>query len=352
MKNSLLSRPDVIRQYLMNLVYSNREDHAMIPSERELCRKFGVTRPTVRLAVKALVQEGVVEIRPGFGTFITKRIYHTDEFDHPYRTVAILIGHGRNVVLDRFFWEINASAGMELVCRNVKIRPANLLSAERLEGLNELRNLRADGVIWICPHDIQYVRELEKMGIPVICVNRGMDTDDLHYVSMEMEKAGYRCGTYFLKKNCRNILYVRRPESFSDRLYFNGMKAAFADEKIPFSTHLVVDEIPGWEEKLGLLLDSRTPIDGFYMDSQLVSEVLSLLRRKNRVLGAPPYFISSRHRMELSPDVPCLMLDMPLAELGRRAAQRLLERLDGKSTGRICDSIPIPMEDRTIAGRV
>ncbi|MBI1795213.1 MAG: FadR family transcriptional regulator [Chloroflexi bacterium] len=42
-----------------------------LPSERELAEQFAVSRTAVREAVKALRQKGLMEIRPGRGTFIT-----------------------------------------------------------------------------------------------------------------------------------------------------------------------------------------------------------------------------------------------------------------------------------------
>lgn len=42
-----------------------------LPAERELALQFGVSRTAVREAVKALRERGLVEIRPGKGTYIT-----------------------------------------------------------------------------------------------------------------------------------------------------------------------------------------------------------------------------------------------------------------------------------------
>lgn len=42
-----------------------------LPSERELAEQFAVSSTAVREAVKALRQKGLMEIRPGRGTFIT-----------------------------------------------------------------------------------------------------------------------------------------------------------------------------------------------------------------------------------------------------------------------------------------
>ena len=44
------------------------------PTEKELCNTLGVGRGTVREAVKILVTEGCLEIKPGRGTFIISKI--------------------------------------------------------------------------------------------------------------------------------------------------------------------------------------------------------------------------------------------------------------------------------------
>ena len=41
-----------------------------LPNERELAEQFGVSRTVVREAMKALAMEGLVEVRPGRGTFV------------------------------------------------------------------------------------------------------------------------------------------------------------------------------------------------------------------------------------------------------------------------------------------
>jgi GntR family transcriptional regulator len=50
-----------------------------IPSERELCEIFGVSRPTVRRALEELEQEGELVRLPGKGTFVADKKYTDHE---------------------------------------------------------------------------------------------------------------------------------------------------------------------------------------------------------------------------------------------------------------------------------
>jgi len=59
---------DAVRDYLLDLV-AGREPGSAIPSERDLTKELGVSRPTLRLAVDDLVRSGVLVREHGRGTF-------------------------------------------------------------------------------------------------------------------------------------------------------------------------------------------------------------------------------------------------------------------------------------------
>ncbi|MEE7546763.1 GntR family transcriptional regulator [Xanthomonas sp. Kuri4-1] len=47
-----------------------------LPAERQLCERLGISRVTLRQAVDALVEQGLVNRRQGAGTFVTSHIQH------------------------------------------------------------------------------------------------------------------------------------------------------------------------------------------------------------------------------------------------------------------------------------
>jgi GntR family transcriptional regulator len=62
-----------LRDILRNEIISGRlAVNQKLPSERELCERYGVSRPTVREAIEALVNEGLLRSEKGRGTFVTE----------------------------------------------------------------------------------------------------------------------------------------------------------------------------------------------------------------------------------------------------------------------------------------
>jgi GntR family transcriptional repressor for pyruvate dehydrogenase complex len=61
----------IVEQIEQQILSGNIRFGDRLPSERELGEQFGVSRTAVREAMKALVQRGLIEVRPGRGTFVT-----------------------------------------------------------------------------------------------------------------------------------------------------------------------------------------------------------------------------------------------------------------------------------------
>ncbi len=69
-----LHRPDEIAQKIEKLIQHNKlvpDDR--LPSERDLCEQFSVSRPVVREALSSLKSKGLVSIRRGVGVFVKAR---------------------------------------------------------------------------------------------------------------------------------------------------------------------------------------------------------------------------------------------------------------------------------------
>jgi maltose-binding protein MalE len=60
------------KEYLLDYIRNNKTGSRKLPSENELSRQLEISRPTIRLALTALTEEGVIEKVQGKGTFISE----------------------------------------------------------------------------------------------------------------------------------------------------------------------------------------------------------------------------------------------------------------------------------------
>lgn len=78
--NSDINKNSIIPIYyqMIQFIKSQLENHVwneddMIPSERELCEKYEISRMTVRQAIESLVHEGILYRKRGIGTFVSQQ---------------------------------------------------------------------------------------------------------------------------------------------------------------------------------------------------------------------------------------------------------------------------------------
>ena len=86
---------DVVRNELRRAILSGEFPFgSKLPNEDMLCDRFGVSRVTIREAVRGLIEDGYVVRRQGSGTFVTRRPNLRNSLDSNFSYTAFLEGAG------------------------------------------------------------------------------------------------------------------------------------------------------------------------------------------------------------------------------------------------------------------
>ncbi|MDP7549050.1 MAG: FadR/GntR family transcriptional regulator, partial [Alphaproteobacteria bacterium] len=99
---------DAIVEQLLQLISSGTlKPGDRLPSERDLCSRFGVGRTSVREALKPLITMGILEGRSGSGTFVAGE---SGQFQKPLEWGLLLDLHGQDDLVEtRHMLETNAA---------------------------------------------------------------------------------------------------------------------------------------------------------------------------------------------------------------------------------------------------
>ena len=88
----------IVAQIQNRIIEGKLQPGDKLPSEQELAEQFAVSRTAVREAIKALREKGLVEIRPGKGTYISDIISSTSGVMRNSLGVIIAAGLGDGMV--------------------------------------------------------------------------------------------------------------------------------------------------------------------------------------------------------------------------------------------------------------
>ena len=228
---------------------------ARLPSEPQLVKQFGVSRPTVARGLLDLQNEGLIERRAGSGTYV-RAVRGTSE-RHSTRQIGLLIpGLGNTEIFELICGEL-ASLGRVhdyslLWGGSAHPRHDTDASLEHAQELcRDFIERRVSGVFF-APYELLPAKEsanrrlaetLRQAGIPVVLLDRDLQSfpnrSDFDLVGIDNVAGGYLLAEHLIKLGCRHIYFVARPHSaptFDARIA--GVREALVRHR------LEVD--PGW----------------------------------------------------------------------------------------------------------
>ena len=318
-----------IRNYVVDLVLCHADPNVRIMSERELCDKFSVTRPTARKAIKELIDDGWLTPRPGFGTFINPaKAWNNLHRLLKLRKIIVLFNDGKLVEYDSFYMNILARICDTLKGLSVRMKLANL-SGKPSEFLRELSAYNPDGILWMTPPD-SYRDAIGKLRsrfpVHIIgCVPDGSPDS----TTIDYHMGGRLAAAWLLDQGRRRITFIGyRRHQPTMRMFYDGWLSEFKERGVSFDESLRIDNEEEIIEVLAPLLKSGR-IDGVFCYGYVFAFLDKALIRSGISTKSLSILIDEYQLPNLSvttsPDA-ALILHPP--ELLEFAAKRLFQSLD------------------------
>ena len=336
---------------------------APLPSEKELVRRYGVSRQTVRHALAGLASAGLVQAFQGKGTFV--HVHQECDAMVPnasrLRRIGVLFAH-----LNGWFC-MEALAGIERVTRgagyDLSVRttddPEDTANTQPV-AIEQLREAGAVGVILepvTAGEDARsYFCDLLRGGFPVVCVDRGIDGSSLSWVTSDNFAGGREVGQHLLERGHRRLAFLppHEPGLCLTTQRRSGLRAAMAVAGVP--SDLLVEVTPcrgrlhsvrhALETIVKLPLDRR-PTALVCGADYIAAEVMFVLRTMGLHVPhdmAVTGFDDVPYAAWLQPSLTTVRQDP--RGMGERAASMLLEMVQSGRVEPRNEILPVALQSR------
>ena len=159
-----------IRKYVVSQLAKAGSTPMRLASNRELAKQFGVSHPTVLKALKDLVADGYLTVKPGVGTFTRPSMSNACEGT---KICGFLYGDGKQTFLTRSYWCFSSAFSEKILAfsERIQMQPCHLTASRGKIG-DELLNMGLDGMICVFPDDEIFpaLRSLRDSGMPVVSI--------------------------------------------------------------------------------------------------------------------------------------------------------------------------------------
>jgi GntR family transcriptional regulator, arabinose operon transcriptional repressor len=333
-----ISKHEKIRQTLADAIASGHyEPGQRLPSESELVKTFGASRPTVTRALRELQLAGVIERRAGSGSYV-----RVDASARGYTFGLLIPELGRTEIFEPI---CRGMAEAQHGSHHVLLWGSSLADSPNIEqqASNACRQLVTKKVsgVFFAPLELTAQKDainrsiaevFDKSGIPVILLDRDLvsypDRSRYDLVGIDNRRAGYAITAHLLRCGCRRVVFVGRPGSaptVDARIagYREAMTAAGGD----LQAHVCRIE-PDDKAQIKAVLDKISP-DGFVCGNDFTAA--HLLKTLNDLGISVPDQIRMagiddvKYASLLS--VPLTTIHQPCADMGAIAIGAMLERL-------------------------
>jgi len=251
-----------IRSHVIKEIIRAGERPTRLKPTRELAKSFGVSLPTVLKALKELISDGYLIVKPGrLGIFTCpSRLKMRDNI----KSVGLLYGDGKKVYIMLPDWQMGSAFATAIMKASSSHLIQNVfLSESREKAAQEIAEMNLDVVVWVLPTKDVYktILDLKEKGQKQLSAGRFIEGIDCAFLDVENE---YRMATGAIldEGRKRSSLILHEPiGSGNDHVEqaVLGWRKAYEERGLEPDEDLLLALSPSLEKNFEKTLESLKP---------------------------------------------------------------------------------------------
>jgi len=211
---------------------------ALLPSERELSALFNVDRLTVRRSLEMLVNEGLVEKKPGLGTWVRSLPPRLSGSVKSGNIVFVLprsvsrIDRITEPCISSLFYRIEK----ELARQDFQLIYTTVAEDDGLPAL--LSDSRVMGILFVSQIPRRFLDKARELGLPAVVVN--YDNEYFPSILPDRETGSYEAVGHLIELGHRRIAFISGIPSYqSSQASYRGYKHALVDADLDWKSQIM-----------------------------------------------------------------------------------------------------------------
>ncbi len=304
-----------------------------LPSESELCERFGVSRHTVRIALSNLAAAGWTETKKGIGTFCAMREHRLT------RDIGLVCFFSSSYIFPRI------ARGCDQIAHrdgfHILLNQSEYDIAKERDILLKLQKRGIDGIIiepvfdGEGPSNADVLEEFDRGGIPVVLLDNELPDRTFNRVALDDEAGGHLVASHLWAKGHRRIAILYDRSYLPKRRRRDGAVSELAARGAePRPEWLIAYEgpAPAGRALAGMeaffARDGDSPTAFICTSDEEAMELYKAAERAGRKIPRDISVISfdNAHLADL-PGIDLTSVDHPGQHMGELATQLLIDRI-------------------------
>ena len=306
-----------------------------IPTESELVKLSGLSRATVRQALRNLENDGFIVRKKRVGSFVRR----LKKSSNNIQTVGLLvpdIRSGYAPILARGAEDEAIKNDISLILCNTDDTPR-----QASYHIERLIKLSVSGVIYIPvaatdKKNLQVIDKLKKANIPIVLADRGIQDSNLDFVTTNNFEGSRQITQHLIDKGHKHIAFLSNKLYSTEKLRYSGFISKIKDEGLTIDKRITILDksafnVNNYLNHAHQILKNRKKFTAVYAGHDRIALLFYTAAKKLGLSVPEDFSIVGYDNMPLT-TVSLTTMHQPIYEMGQESIKLIISRMENKNT--------------------